>query len=213
MNNIRKLRVNKGLTQRQLAEMVSVEQTAVSKWETGTSVPSRETEHKLAEIFNVSLDQLAGREDIVIGNEGVIKNNFYNKFHNIHPVENIKIPMLGNIAAGEPIEILEEREIFILSGSDIKADFCLTVQGDSMIGARIFDGDIVFIKQQPDVRNGQIAAVRIDNEATLKRVYKQNGTISLISENPLYPPIVINGRDGKDVSIIGLAVAFQSTIR
>lgn len=69
MNNIKKLRINQGLTQRQLAEMVNVEQTAVSKWETGVSVPSRETEIKLAEIFNVSLDQLAGRENIIISTE------------------------------------------------------------------------------------------------------------------------------------------------
>lgn len=82
-----------------------------------------------------------------------------------------------------------------------------------MINARICDGDIVFIKRQPDVNNGQIAAVLIGDEVTLKRVYKHPKQIVLQAENPLYPPIVINGRDGKDVSIIGLAVAFQSTIR
>lgn len=212
MNNIKKLRINMGLTQKDLADLVNVEQTAVSKWETGVSVPARETEHKLAEIFNVTLDQLTGREGILIGKDGVVNREVVN-FPNIHPIEKIKMPMLGPIAAGEPIEMFEEREIFILAGSKIKADFCLTVHGDSMIGARIYDGDIVFIRKQSDVDNGQIAAVRIDNEATLKRVYKHNGTISLIAENPAYPPIIINGNDGKDVSILGLAVAFQSVVR
>ena len=89
----------------------------------------------------------------------------------------------------------------------------LRARGDSMINARIYDGDIVFIKSQPDVENGQIAAVVIDDEATLKRVYKQNGFITLQSENPAYPPFVISGSSGKNVKIIGRAVAFQGVVR
>ena len=97
--------------------------------------------------------------------------------------------------------------------SDVAADFVLRARGDSMINARIYDGDIVFIKSQPDVENGQIAAVVIDDEATLKRVYKQNSFITLQSENPAYPPLVISSSSGKNVKIIGRAVAFQGVVR
>ncbi len=214
MNAIKFLRKKYRFSQKELADQLNVDQTLVSKWELGKSYPNRETEVMLAEIFNVTVNQLSGKEKIVLDIKGDIirPNNIFN-FPNIHPIEVIKMPMLGPIAAGEAIEMFEERDIYVLAGSKIKADFCLTVQGDSMIGARIFDGDIVFVRKQPDVLNGQIAAVRIDNEATLKRVYKHNGSLSLIAENPAYPPIIINGNDGKDVSILGLAVAFQSVVR
>lgn len=79
--------------------------------------------------------------------------------------------LLGEIACGEPIWADEDRESYVMADTDIKADFCLTAKGDSMINARIYDGDVVFIKQMPMVENGEIAAVIIDNEATLKRVY------------------------------------------
>ena len=131
-------------------------------------------------------------------------------FSNIRPIEIMKMPMLGNIASGEAIE---EQDLYVMAGKKVKADFCLSVKGDSMIGARIYDSNIVFIRKQPDVETGQIAVVRIDNEVTLKRVYKYKNCVTLIAENPAYAPIVINGHEGKAVSIIGLAVAFQSAVR
>lgn len=121
--------------------------------------------------------------------------------------------MLGTIAAGDPIFANEEYETYVYADSKIRADFCLKVKGDSMINARILDGDVVFIKRQPDVLNGQIAAVLIDNEVTLKRVFKRLRQVVLQAENPNYPPIVVNGYTEVEVSIIGLAVAFQSLVR
>ena len=82
-----------------------------------------------------------------------------------------------------------------------------------MINARIFDGDLVFIRRQSDVDNGQIAAVLIDNEATLKRVYKQDGQITLMAENSAYPPFVFSGPELENVRIIGKAVAFLSAVK
>ena len=93
------------------------------------------------------------------------------QFNNIFPIQTQRIPMLGDIACGKPIFANEERESYVQAGMNIKADFCLTARGDSMIGARIHDGDIVFCRSQTMVDNGEIAAVIIGEEATLKRVY------------------------------------------
>ena len=95
----------------------------------------------------------------------------------------------------------------------IQADFALRCKGDSMIGARILDGDIVYIRQQPDVDDGEIAAVLIDNEATLKRVYKMPGRLQLRAENPAFLPINLEGDELETVRILGKAVAFKSSVK
>ena len=97
----------------------------------------------------------------------------------------------------------------------IDADFYLIMKGESMINARIMDGDIVFIRQQPEVENGEIAAVAIDDEATLKRFYRdeETGTITLVAENPAYAPMVFTAENQKNVYILGKAIAFQSDVR
>lgn len=127
------------------------------------------------------------------------------------PVEERRIPMLGQVAAGQPILADEQHDCYVEVGAD-KADFCLRVKGDSMIGARIYDGDIVFIHAQPDVEDGEIAVVLIDDEATLKRVYKLGDRVILRAENPAYPAMEFNRTDGKVVRILGKAIAFQSKL-
>lgn len=137
---------------------------------------------------------------------------------NVIPINKIKrkkVPMLGHIACGEPIFADETRNEYVLADEDIKADFCLTCHGDSMINARINDGDIVFIQQTDMVDDGEIAAVIIEDEATLKRVYYypvQNKLI-LNPENPKYAPLVYIGEELDHIRILGRAVAFQSAIR
>ncbi len=131
---------------------------------------------------------------------------------NIFPIETKKIPLLGTIAAGKPIFADEHFESYVECGSNIHADFCLHVKGDSMINARIMDGDVVFIKQQPDVCDGEIAAVLIDGETTLKRVYKMPGMVQLQAENPKYKPMVFTRNNCSDFRILGKAVAFQGAI-
>ena len=123
------------------------------------------------------------------------------------PVSKRKYKYLGEIACGEPIFADEQYETYIELDSDIHADFVLKAKGDSMINARIHDGDIVFIKEQPDVNDGEIAAVIIDDEATLKRVYKFDDYIMLNAENPAYKPIQIQKTDAKNVRIIGKAIS------
>lgn len=134
---------------------------------------------------------------------------------NIFPITTHKLPMLGEIACGKPIFMDENRDSYTMIGSNVKADFCLKAKGDSMINARIMDGDIVFIKRQPEVENGEIAAVAIDDEATLKRFYRDEitQTVTLISENPIYAPMVFTKECQKNVYILGKAVAFQSDVK
>ena len=133
-------------------------------------------------------------------------------FPNIFPIRTKKVPLLGTIAAGVPIYADENFDGYRECTEDVDADFCLKIQGDSMIGARINDGDIVFIKKQPDVDNGEIAAVLIEDEATLKRVYKEKDSLILQAENPKYAPIVCTAESYVECRIMGKAVAFQSDV-
>lgn len=133
---------------------------------------------------------------------------------NIYKLDKIKLPMLGKVACGEPIFADEDRESYIMIGTDIKADFCLQCQGDSMINARIHDGDIVFVKKTDIVENGAIAVVIIDDEATLKRFfyYREQNLVILKPENPKYQDIILTGEQLNQVRVIGRAVAFQSDV-
>ena len=128
-------------------------------------------------------------------------------FDNLFPIETKKFPLIGNIACGKPILADEQFEAYIEAGANIKADFCLRAKGDSMIGARIYDGDIVFIRKQEMVDDGEIAAVLIDDEATLKRVYydQESNVIQLFAENPQYKTMRFAGPGGRgDAGVPGL---------
>ena len=136
-------------------------------------------------------------------------------FDNLFPIETKKFPLLGNIACGKPIFADEQFETYAEAGANIKADFCLRAKGDSMIGARIYDGDIVFIHKQEMVDDGEIAAVLIDDEATLKRVYydQENNVIQLFAENPQYKTMRFVGEELNHIRILGKAVALQTDIK
>lgn len=123
-----------------------------------------------------------------------------------------RIPLVGEIACGSPILAEENVEEILEIPQHIKADFALRCHGDSMIGVHIHDGDIVYIRQQPDVDNGSIAAVCIDNSATLKRVYKYPDKLVLSPANPQYEPLVYTGDELSQVRILGKAVGFISLI-
>ena len=132
---------------------------------------------------------------------------------NLFPIETHKIPLLGNISCGQPVFAEQDRESYIEAGTNIAADFCLRAKGESMIGARILNGDIVFVHKQPTVNNGEIAVVLIDDEATLKRVYFEKNSVMLVAENPNYPPLIYTENDFHEVRILGKAIAFQSDVR
>ena len=135
---------------------------------------------------------------------------------NLMPIKTKKFPLIGTITCGKPIMAKQHFESYVSGDANINADFCLRCKGDSMTGARIEDGEIVFIREQPDVENGEIAAVIIDDEATLKRINKNtSGFIFLMTENAKYEPIVVNlaePDESRHIRIIGKAVAFQGDV-
>lgn len=212
MNRIKELRKKNGLSQQKLAEILNVHQTAISQWETGRTSPDIEIANKLSIVFNESIEYLLGLEN---GERASAAVDFSAVASNILPLKTKKVPLLGSIACGEPIFANEEHGEFVLTSDNIDADFCLRAEGDSMIGARIYEGDIVFIRKQEEVHNGQIAAVMIGDKATLKRVYyyPEDSKLILTPENPAHEPKVYIGAELDEVRILGRAVAFQSVIR
>lgn len=133
---------------------------------------------------------------------------------NVVPISPMnKVPLVGQIACGTPILAEENISDYVDLPGHIRADFALTCKGESMIGAGIRDGDIVYIRQQAEVENGQIAAVMVgDEEATLKRFYREDGVVQLVSENPSIPPKVFIGETISQIRVVGLAVAYTHVI-
>lgn len=206
-NRIKELRKQKKVSQIELAKAVHVNQSAVSQWETGRTTPDKDCLLLLADFFHVSVDYLLGKDSMQSESLDYTKYGFL-------PIETKKIPLLGNIACGEPIFADQGMESYVEVGAKMKADFALKAQGDSMIGARILDGDIVFVRSQPTVENGEIAVVLIEDEATLKRVfyYPEHEKLMLYAENPHFPPKTFVGAELERVKILGKAIAFQSDV-
>ena len=204
-SRIRDLRAKHGLTLEQVAQQVGVGRSTVRKWETGIIENMRRDKiAKLATALHTTPGYLMGWTDE--SDEATPSN--------IIPMPSMnKIPLIGTIACGSPILAQDHIEDYVDIPSHIHADFALTCRGDSMINARIFDGDVVYIRQQDTVENGEIAAVLIDSEATLKRVRLFDDHISLEPENPQYRPLVLWGDDMNTVRILGKAVAFTSAVR
>lgn len=207
MNRLKELRTGKGLSQVEMAQKFCVSQGTYSLWENDKVKIDNESLSKLADFFGVSVDYLLGREEIHLP--------FYKQVKNTFPVARQRIRMLGKIACGTPIYADEDRESYVVAGTEIDADFCLMANGDSMVNARILDGDIVFCREQNMVENGEIAAVIIGDEATLKRVfyYPEKKKLVLQAENPKYEPLVYVNEELDEIRIIGKAIAFQSDVR
>ena len=204
------------VTTGEMVEATNIPKSTIDKLLSGvTTNPRMDTVRSLARFFNVTLDYFMEDSISVEDVQYRKKTNGINSLtpDQIRAVSVQKIPLLGKVSAGQPILAEEDFECYFEVDADIKCDFCLHVNGDSMINARINDGDIVFIRKQPDVNDGEIGVVLIDNDATLKRVYKNNGSITLVAENTKYKPIVISGKDTIDVRILGKAVAFQSDVK
>lgn len=211
---IKQARIAKGLTQEELAAKLGYKsRSSVNKIETGGRDIPRSQIKKIAEILEVSPISLLGLEDEAPSREPTVAE-LAEKYDNIKPVTLRSFPMLGAIACGQPIFADEDREHYVMADMDIDADFCLRAKGDSMINARIFDGDIVFIRKTPIVDNGEIAAVIIDDEATLKRVYydRPNNVLQLVAENPRYSPLVYRNEELDRIHIVGQAVYFMSAL-
>lgn len=177
-------------------------------------IPSLKTFKKLAIGLDMDVNDLLSTVDSDIDLTDNDEDNHLETYDNIYRIEKKKFPLLGTIACGEPIFASEDRESYVMAGTDIQADFCLICKGDSMINARIHDGDIVFIKKQDIVDNGEIAAVIIENEATLKRFYyyKEANLLILKAENPKYKDLTYSSETLDQIRVLGKAVAFQSDV-
>lgn len=212
---IKNYREEHDISQRQFAQLCGMSNGYISILEDGKHpktnepvVPTISTMRKLALAMNISLSDLMSIIDdtkVVLSDEPELPSNIF-------PISVKRFPILGEIACGEPIYADEDHESYILANSNIKADFCLLAKGDSMINARINDGDVVFIHSQPTVENGEIAAVIIGDEATLKRVYIKANVVTLVAENPKYEPMVYAGEELENIRILGKAVCFMSNL-
>jgi len=187
-------------TQKEVAEAIGVIPQTFNAWCMGQSLPRMGKIQALADYFGINKSDL-------------IDESLTHSIPNTMPLPKIKkVPLIGTIACGMPILASENFDEMIAVPEYINADFCLRCKGDSMINARIRDGDIVYIHQQPTVENGEIAAILIDEEATLKRVYSYPDKIILQPENPRYEPLVYIREEMNDIQIIGKAIYFTSAI-
>ena len=196
---------------RELSEKTGIPKSAIQRYATGETgkIPLDRIE-LLAKAFGVTSAYLMGWEDApqpkpaydIFSLPGVSR-----------PPRMVKKPRLGTIACGKPILAVEEAEEYDDVPENIECDFTLRCKGDSMINARIYDGDTVYIRAQEQVENGEIAAVRIGDEATLKRVYYNGARIILRACNPLYDDLEYEGAQLDEIQVMGKAIAFTSMIR
>ena len=194
---LKKMRIEKNLTQTEIAKMIYISQPAYSKYEMGTASPNPETLKKLAEVLNVSVDYL-------IGNDVPPERPGY-----------VRIPVLGRVAAGIPIDAIEE----VIDWEDISAEaagdgeyFGLQIKGQSM-EPKISDGDVVIVRRQPDVDSGDIAVVLVNgNDATVKRIKKSPQGVTLIPSNPAYEPMYYSNEEIESlpVTILGKVVELRA---
>lgn len=190
-----------------VATRAGISQQSLSQYMNGKNLPKKETIDKISAIVGVSSAWLMGYDAPM---ETVVQAS------NLARIEKRLVPLLGVIACGAPRYAEEQFEAYVMAGAAVQADFCVRAKGDSMTGARIHDGDIVFIRQCPEVENGRIAAVIVndDTEATLKRfyLYRDKQLCVLKAENPAFDDIILTGKELDAVRVLGEAVAFQSDV-
>lgn len=190
---LKEKRKSKGLTMKEVAKAVGVSEGTVSRWESGEIANmGRSKIYALSQILDLSPAEIMGISDDKTNN-------------------NVRyIPLVGTIACGIPILAEQNIERQILLPDTVRADFALRCKGDSMINAGIDDGDIAFIRSQKVVENGEIAAVQItdfETEATLKKVYITNNSVTLVPQNSNYEPVTFTNEDTSNIEIIGKCVA------
>lgn len=199
---IKQLRKERGLTQDQLAALLGVSRSTIGMYETGSREPDFETSEAIADVFNVDMDYLMGRSNVE-RQFPVTAPPIPSGFDPLPDM--VEIPLVGHIACGEPITAEENLEGYVSAPAMWHATFALLCRGDSM-EPTICDGDLAAIKKDVQIENGQIVAVRIGDEATLKRVYIHKDYIELRPENPAYTSIILRKEEISEVAIEGRAV-------
>ena len=204
----------RNISQSELSRKTGIGKSSISTYLTGEYEPKQKNIYKMALALNVNEAWLMGAE-VPMERQNTAASHIQNPIAaNITPLPAMKEwQVLGATACGKPLhrELLDET---IQAPADIKADIVFRCVGDSMINARIFDGDAVFIHLQPEVENGQIAVVRVGDEYTLKRIYVFDDYVELRAENPTVKPIILRGPElaPDNYEVVGLAVAFLSTV-
>lgn len=206
----------RGMKQIELATRSGISKYSISHYLKGDWEGKQDAVYELARALNVSEAWLMGYDvpaersapkvSVQLDKKPTIPPGFM-------PLPKMrKVPLIGAIACGDPITAIQNREGDVNAPVDMRCDFALKCQGESMIGAGIHDGDVVYIRIQPEVKNGEIAAVRIGEEATLKRVYLHNDYIELRPENPAFESIIRRREEMNDVQIEGKAVGWMHWI-
>lgn len=200
--NIKRIRLEHGLSQSELGKIAGVSDKAVSTWELGLKTPRMGAVEKMANYFGITKSAIVDDAPMTSLQKPVVPPGFM-----LMP-EMVQVPLIGSIACGTPITAEQNIKSYVGVPAAWRADFALECHGDSM-APTICDGDVVCIRSQPEVEQGQIAAVRIGEEATLKHCYYQNGVVQLIADNPsVCPPMVYTGSDLDEIEVEGLAVGF-----
>lgn len=199
---LKQRRLELSLTMADVAKAVGVSEATVSRWESGNIADMKRSRiMALSDVLQISPSLIMGWD-----------NEKENYFNGVLPIPKTKkVPLVGTIACGSPILAVENVEQDVDMPENIRADFALRCKGDSMVDAHIYDGDIVYIRKQPIVENGEVAAVVIEDEATLKRFYQDGDTVTLMPCNSKYRPFVYTGEQLEQIRIIGKAVGFTST--
>ena len=195
-DRIKAARKSAHMGQAELGAAIGIGKSSISEWESGKRSPDIDKVHDIANALGVTPAYLMGWDESPALPAG------------LSPVRKRHIPMIGHVAAGVPIMAEREYEEYEDDTYGISCDYVLRVEGDSM-EPRIMDGDIVYVREQPDVDDGQIAVVGVDDSVTLKVVYHLTDGLQLVSLNPKYKPMIYNQGNTDYLALIGLAVAYK----
>lgn len=198
---IKSRREELGLTTEELAQRMGYKtRSSITKIETGKADIPQSKVKAFARALQTTTAYLMGDDDAREARPSIPAG--------FEPLpEMAMVPLVGTIACGTPILAEQNVEARIGVPAAWRADFALTCKGDSM-APRYLDGDIVCIRCQPQVENGQIDAVLIGDEATLKRFYQNGDTVTLQAENPAYSPLVYRGEELNEIRVEGRVVGF-----
>lgn len=210
---IQQYREKAQLSKKQLADLLDVDEMVVDNLESGKYNLTNEMLYKICDVLQVfPYDIIDYDPETIDGNTEYLLNrqNRYgiDSLHDAH-----KIPLIEKVVQDDPITYWENIGAEYNCPDNFFADFCIRCNDESMSGANIHEGDIIYIRQQPDVENGEIVAVLIDKEIFIKRVYKEKEALILQSENSEYAPLLFIKDDIEDITILGKVVCFLSRVK
>lgn len=193
---LKDLRKEMGMTQTEVAKLIGCSRQSYNAYENGYRSPDPDLLRRMADVLGTTVDYIV---------RGVSDRPEF-----LPLPETRTVPRVGTVSCGKPILAVENHDAYDEVPASIRADFTVRATGDSMQGARIYDGDIVYIRQQDTCETNDIVAVLIGNEVVLKRFAQNGNTVMLLSENPKYLPIIVHPDD--NVRILGKAVGFVSRL-